>query len=164
MSSPPVPKRLASMIFTFVRARTLRTEWEKEDEKLEQQIRGMSPGSTLSLADIGRWLTFYSLWLACLQVVVEGYTKSFKAPESLLYDPQIERILEEATRVKHLRKYRNTILHPELYDHPDTSVVHREYREFANWAAALTDEFERLFKERLDTVQFQPDGDGSVRC
>lgn len=157
MKSQPVPKRLASIIFTFVRARTLRTEWEKEDESLSRRITKMSPGSTLSLADIGRWLTFYSLWLASLQVVVEGYRRSFTAPDSLLYDPKIQRMLEDATRLEQLRKYRNTILHPELYDHPDTSIVHRQYRDFAKWAAALTDEFERLFNERLEILELQRD-------
>jgi len=146
-----VPKRFASLVIAWSRARVLRAEWEKEDRKIRRDTKRKGAGEALALSELTRWLTFYSLWLACLYVVVEGYRESVRDSASLLYSPRIEELLADEEREKTLRSYRNKILHPEPYDHPAISKVQREYRKFAVWAAMLTDEFDRLFAARLKT-------------
>jgi hypothetical protein len=106
--------------------------------------------NSIGVADLARWLTFYCLWLACLQVVVEGYDRSHQSPETLLSDPVIDRVLTAERRAV-LRRFRNTILHPEFYDHPDAAAVLRKYRDVARWAVQLTKEFERLLRDKLKT-------------
>ena len=144
-----VPKRFASLVIAWSRARVLRVEWEKEDRRIRRRAKRKVPAEALALSDLTRWLTFYSLWLACLYVVVEGYRDSVRDSASLLYSPRIEELLMDEEREKTLRSYRNKILHPEPYDHPAISKVQREYGRFAAWAAMLTDEFDRLFVARL---------------
>jgi hypothetical protein len=151
-ATTPVPKRLASLIFNFVRARVMRVEWEKEDRKLRRKINCLPKDAALSIGDLGRWLTFFSLWLACLQVVVEGYEESMKDPRSLLYDARIQELLEDSNRARELKRYRNKVFHPEPYDHSHLSAVQRKYHEFASWAADLTDQFDRVFTEKLGSL------------
>jgi hypothetical protein len=147
-----VPKRLASIIFNFIRARVLRREWEKEDRKLRRKTSQLPNDATLGIGDLGRWLTFYSLWLACLQVVVEGYEESVQDPASLLYDARIQELLSDDDRATQLKRYRNKIFHPQPYDHPHISAVQRQYKEFGAWAAELIDEFDRVFTEKLGAL------------
>jgi hypothetical protein len=148
----PVPKRLASLIFNFVRARVMRTEWEKEDRKLRRKISRLPEDATLSIGDLGRWLAFFSLWLACLQVVVEGYEESIKDPNSLLYDARIQGLLDDSNRARQLKRYRNKVFHPEPYDHSHLSAVQRKYHDFASWSTELTDQFERVLTEKLGAL------------
>lgn len=141
-------KRIASLAFNLSRAMVLRGEWKKEDRRVRRRAAKLPQEAGLTIANLARWLTFYSLWLACVQVVVEGYDRSHRYPNALLSDEAIDQLLTSSKRSK-LRRFRNTILHPELYDHPDTNAVMQEYLAFAKWASDLTDQFERVLKEKL---------------
>jgi hypothetical protein len=150
-SQSPALKRLASFVFTLSRARVLRGEWARVDRRIVRLARKRTPDSDAAVRDALRWYTFYSIWLACLQVVVEGYDRSHRHPGFVFSDPAIDQLLTPSRR-EELRRFRNTILHPEQYDHPDTATVLRQYRPFAIWAANLTDEFNRLVKDHLSTI------------
>jgi hypothetical protein len=81
-------------------------------------------------------LTFLELWFAALQVVVEGYDRSYRHSDSALSDPDVDRLLASGRRSK-LRRFRNTVFHVEMRDHPDTVAVLKDYKPFIEWADML---------------------------
>ena len=95
-------------------------------------------------------LALWELWLASLQVVVQGYDRSHKHPDSLLSDPAIDALLDPHHR-ETLRKFRNAIFHPEFIDHPDAAAVLKDYHTLTGWADRLMRAFARLFRSRLSS-------------
>jgi hypothetical protein len=142
-----LPKRIASMI-SLSRAKVMRSEWSKEDRRVRRKYPKGNLPADAGLPILVRWLAFLSLWFASLYVLVQGYRRSSMWPDSLLQDAEID-VLLDAKREATLTLYRNAVVHPELYDHPDLSEVQLKYKSYCHWASRLTDAFERLLVERL---------------
>jgi hypothetical protein len=147
-TSSAVPKWVASLVVTLGRARLLRDECERELNELKEQ--GTS-GDASPRSELFRLWTFLSLWLACLNVVVEGWEKSYRHGY-----PLVDHEIDELVTLEHrrtLRQFRNKIFHPEPYDHEHARAVWRDYAAVRAWADQLTDAFIRYFNNYLTDRQ-----------
>jgi hypothetical protein len=149
-----VPKHLTSFAFALVRAKALNKEFEKATRRYQRLVRKKKKeGIEASWLDSAEVVVFSELWMAALQVVVEGYERSHKHPDSLLSDPAVDALLDQryaaTSHREMLRRFRNTVFHPESVGHPDALAVLEDHEHFAKWADRLTKELGRLLHERL---------------
>src|SRR5262245_2407891 len=83
-----VPKHLASLVICHGRARLMQTEFEAALARLDANTRTDSALHGTS-DDLFKAWTFLYLWLACLQVVIEGYREAYKHGPPALSDEKI---------------------------------------------------------------------------
>lgn len=148
VGSEGVDSRLHSLFLAFIRASLLRKEYAKADRRYTKVIKERTQ-SEPNPVDAVPVLTFFSLWLGALQVVVEGYCRSFKYPNSFLCDPSIDALLAQPRKAA-LEKFRHSVFHPET-NHPDVLAVISDRHGFTVWADELMVAFQQLLNEQLHT-------------
>jgi hypothetical protein len=147
-SSPPVPKYVWALFVAWARAKILKDHFEKARRRYERlAAKNRRESQPADFAEGLKVVTFLELWLAALQVVVEGYEKSYTRPDSILSDPAVDQLLDKEHR-KTLRRFRNTVFHVELRDHPDATTVLSSYKEYIDWGARLMKELGRVVVAR----------------
>ncbi len=146
---PPsrVPKYLWALFLALIRAKILKDEFDKSRcrfDRVASQER--AAGQRPDHSEFYRVLTFLEVWLASLQVVVEGYDDSHKHSDSLLSDPSVDVLLDEEHR-QALRRFRNSVFHVRQRDHPSVTAVLARYEEFRDWGTGLMKELGRVIIE-----------------
>jgi hypothetical protein len=139
-----MPKYVWALFVAWVRAKILKDQFEKAKRRFERPAsRSSKDSKPVDFAEGMKVLTFLELWFAALQVVVEGYDRSYKRLDSVLSDPVVDQLLDRTRREK-LRRFRNTVFHVEVRDHPDITAVLGSYKEFIDWGGRLTKELGRV--------------------
>lgn len=96
------------------------------------------------------------LFYASLNVVVEGWQRKGQ-PEPRLTDPEIDLMLASPF-TEALRKYRQAMMHPSLLDDPGATGFAAVHSDLSRWAAKLTEEFLRYFREWKQSTQVRSTG------
>jgi hypothetical protein len=137
MTSPKrVPRYIWALFVAWIRTSILRDTFHKARERYLRRAKAHSEAPVPFNRPGLEVLTFLELWFASLQVLVEGYDRSHKHPDSALSNPDVDKLLTPSRRKK-LRRFRNTVFHVEFRGHPHTVAVLKEYKEFTEWADTL---------------------------
>jgi hypothetical protein len=145
----PISKRFGSFIIVYNRAKVLYDEFRKEEKRIARLQRVGKLPPQLALPDAAKMWALFSLWLACLYVVIEGWERSHRyGSEELLTDASVNQLLTSEHRDR-LELYRNTVFHPELHDHSDANEIAIHYGEIRPWAESLTQELGRAIRTKV---------------
>jgi hypothetical protein len=98
--------------------------------------------SPVGLVDGWPAITFYNLYLANVQVLIEGWDKS------LFYSREIDDVLRKGYRDR-VRRFRNAVFHPGPFNDARLLSVYQKHQELREWADRLLDEVARFVKGEL---------------
>jgi hypothetical protein len=139
-----VPITTASLIMAFSRVRMMRREWSRIVDAAMPHYTSESADRDVYTFTVYNWMC---LWLACLEVVVEGFEHACEHDRGLC-DMELAGQLASPFRQK-LKGFRNKIFHPEPFNHPNVITVLERAPEFVLWAETITNAFERVLGQYL---------------
>ena len=147
-----VPEYLWALFLAVIRAKIVKDEFDTARELFERhateaRAAGRRPGDS----EYYRALLLFELWLASVQVIVEGYERSHQHPDSVLADTAIDELLA-SDRARALKKFRNSVFHVELREHPDIMAVLNKYNDFTALGSELMTKIGQLIMRQVGST------------
>jgi hypothetical protein len=131
-------KHLQTITLLMARTRLMQRSFLREARRLDRRART----GAITIADGWPAITFYNLYLANLQVLIEGWDKS------LFYDQRVDDLLRKGYRDR-VRRFRNAVFHPGPFNDARVLQVYQKHQELRDWADELLDEVGRFIKREL---------------
>ena len=130
---------LETLVLLMARARIMQRALAREQRLLNRRVGGHIP----TLVEGWPAMTYFQLYLASLQVLVEAWDAS------LLYDEQVHELLRKNHRAT-LRRFRNAVFHPHPFQDKRLMAVYRRHRSIRAWADAVLDGIAHCIKVELN--------------